>query len=217
VNIIRILLADDHALLREGMRMLIHQQEDMQVVGEAEEGLEAVRKAIELKPSVVVMDISMPGMDGAKATARLKEVMPETRVIALTRHADQATLQQLLRAGATGYVVKRAAAQELIQAIRVVANGATYIDTALASRVVGGMLASRTIKPGATAQSLSPREEQVLRLIAWGHSNAEVATQIGISVKTVEYQKARAMEKLALSSRVDIVQHALREGWLERS
>lgn len=215
---LRILLVDDHVLVREGMRILIQRESDMEVVGEAADGMEALRQAIELKPDVVVMDISMPGMDGAKATARIREELPLTRVITLTRHADQAYLQQLLRAGANGYVVKKAAVSELITAIRTVAQGRTYIDAGLASRVVEVYLkGGASSAPEAGRPRLSPREESVLRLIAWGHSNAEIAVQLGISVKTVEYQRARGMEKLGLRSRVEIVQHALREGWLETS
>lgn len=212
---IDVLLVDDHALMREGMRMMLSREEDVAVVGEAEEGGEGVRLALELRPDIVVMDLSMPGMDGARATERLREVAPEISVIVLTRHGDQGYLHHAMRAGARGYVIKKAAAEELLTAIRRVAGGETYVDPGLASRMVGRMMSSAPNEGAGGGRPLSPREEQVLRLIALGHSNAEIAAHLGISVKTVEYQRARGMDKLGIRSRVQIVQHALREGWLD--
>lgn len=212
---IKVLLADDHALMREGMRMMLSREPDVCVVGEAEEGGEAVRLALELRPDVVIMDLSMPGMNGAKATERLRELAPDIAVIALTRHMDQGYLHHAMRAGARGYVVKKAAADELLTAVRRVADGDTYVDPGLASRMVGRMISAAPHEREPGGRPLSPREEQVLRMIALGHSNAEIAAQLGISVKTVEYQRARGMEKLNIRSRVQIVQHALREGWLD--
>ncbi|MEZ5651945.1 MAG: response regulator transcription factor [Burkholderiaceae bacterium] len=214
-RVIDVLLVDDHGLMREGMRMMLSREADVRVVGEAGEGGEGVRLALELRPDVVVMDLSMPGMNGAKATERLRELAPEVAVIALTRHVDQGYLQHAMRAGARGYVIKKAAAEELLTAIRRVAAGETYVDPGLASRMVGRMMISAPYERDAGSRPLSPREEQVLRLIALGHSNAEIAANLGISVKTVEYQRARGMEKLGIRSRVQIVQHALREGWLD--
>ncbi|MEZ5661224.1 MAG: response regulator transcription factor [Burkholderiaceae bacterium] len=214
-RVINVLLVDDHALMREGMRMMLSREPDVRVVGEAEEGGEGVRLALQLRPDVVVMDLSMPGMNGAKATERLRELSPEVAVIALTRHVDQGYLQHAMRAGARGYVIKKAAAEELLTAIRRVADGETYVDPGLASRMVGRIMSSTPFERDSGSRPLSPREEQVLRLIALGHSNAEIAAELGISVKTVEYQRARGMEKLGIRSRVQIVQHALREGWLD--
>jgi len=211
---IRILLVDDHALMREGVRMLLDKQDDITVVGEASEGVEALRKSAELEPDIVVMDLSMPAMDGARATEKLKELAPSIKVIALTRHVDQGYLHHAMRAGAKGYVVKKAAADELLTAIRTVARGEPYIDPGLASKLVGSMLRSAPAQTQIGLKPLSPREEQVLRLIALGHSNSEIAAHLGISVKTVEYQRARGMSKLGMRSRVDIIQHAVREGWL---
>lgn len=211
---IRVLLVDDHALMREGVKMLLDKQDDITVVGEASEGVEALRKSAELEPDIVVMDLSMPTMDGARATEKLKELAPSIKVIALTRHVDQGYLHHAMRAGAKGYVVKKAAADELLTAIRTVAGGEPYIDPGLASKLVGSMLRSAPAQAQVGLKPLSPREEQVLRLIALGHSNSEIAAQLGISVKTVEYQRARGMSKLGMRSRVDIIQHAVREGWL---
>ena len=212
---IRVLLADDHALMREGVRMLLASHDGFEVVGEASEGGEAVRKAQLLKPDVVVMDLSMPGMDGAKATERLARLEPGIAVLALTRHSDQGYLHHAMRAGVRGYVVKKVAADELLTAIRAVAAGQTYVDPGLAGKMVASMLQVVPARDSPGLRPLSPREEQVLRLISLGHSNSEIATQLGISVKTVEYQRARGMEKLGLRSRVEIVQHAVRQGWLE--
>lgn len=213
-NPIRVLLVDDHALMRDGVRMLLDSQPDVQVVGEAAEGQEGIEQAMRLKPDIVVMDISMPGLDGAKATETLRETAPQVKVIALTRHLDQGYLHHAIRAGAKGYVVKKAAADELLTAIRTVHAGQLYVDPGLASKMVGNLIQKSPAdkKPG--LRPLSPREEQVMRLIALGHSNSEIAGQLGVSVKTVEYQRARGMEKLGFKSRVDIVQHAVREGWL---
>ena len=214
MNLIRVLLVDDHALMREGVKMLLDKQPDIMVVGEASEGVEALRKAAELDPDIVVMDLSMPAMDGSRATEKLRELAPKISVIALTRHLDQGYLHHAIRAGARGYVVKKAAADELLTAIRTVAGGEPYIDRGLASKMVGSIIHNAPTQAQVGIKPLSPREEQVLRLIALGHSNSEIAVQLGISVKTVEYQRSRGMSKLGMRSRVDIVQHAVREGWL---
>ncbi len=194
--------------------MLLDKQPDIIVVGEASEGVEALQMAAKLEPEIVVMDLSMPAMDGARATEKLAELAPDVKVIALTRHQDQGYLHHAMRAGARGYVVKRAAADELLTAIRTVAQGEPYIDPGLASKLVGTMIHNAPAREQIGLKPLSPREEQVLRLIALGHSNSEIAVQLGISVKTVEYQRARGMSKLGMRTRVDIVKHAVREGWL---
>jgi DNA-binding NarL/FixJ family response regulator len=210
-----VLLADDHAVLREGLALLIETQVDMRVVGQARSGREAVAQALHLKPHVAVLDVSMADMDGIQAAALIHEQAPAVRTLALTRHADQGYLNRMLRAGVSGYVVKQAASEALIGAIRTVATGGTYIDPGLA----GGLVARAFRQPergtaGAPRPSLSEREEQVLRLIAWGKSNKEVAAQLNISVKTAEFYKASALDKLRLRSRTDILRHALAEHWL---
>ena len=214
---IRVLIADDHGTMREGLSLLINSQPDLEVVGEAADGREAVKLANELAPDVVVMDISMPGMNGLEATRKLKESCSTSRVLTLTRHADDGFLKQLLSAGASGYALKLSSGEELMRAIRTVATGGTYIDPAIAGKLLPS--AARTsVKPGpAPRVDLSEREEEILRLIALGHSNKEIAQRLSLSVKTIEAHKANALEKLGISGRIDIVRYALLRGWLQDS
>jgi DNA-binding NarL/FixJ family response regulator len=211
---LRILLADDHVTVRQGLKMLIESQGDMTVVSEASDGTAAVEQARVLRPDVVVMDISMPGMNGLVATRTLKSLQPDSIIVILTRHGDDAYLQELLRAGADGYVLKQSAASELVQAIRATAARNQYLDSALTARVTAGFLARSGRKTHATGVSLSEREAEVLRLIAAGYSNKEIAAQLELSVKTVEVHKANASRKLGLKGRIDIVKYALLQGWL---
>lgn len=216
MNIIRVVLVDDHALMREGVRMLLTSKEDIDVVGEAAGVVEGKACVEDLQPDVVLVDISMPDGNGAKMTQALCESVPTSKVIMLTRHNDQAYLQQAMRAGAKGYVLKKAAPYELLNAIRAVAGGQIYVDPSLAGEYMGRLNQPTNVRrPKGSERPLSPREEQVLRLIALGHSNQEIAAQLGVSVKTVEYQRAKGMEKLGFKSRVQIVQHAVHEGWLD--
>ena len=212
----RVLLADDHAMLREGLALLVDSQPDMEVVGQAGSGPEAVACACSLQPHLVVIDVSMSEGGGTEATAEIVRTCPGVRVLALSHHADQASLRRMLGAGASGYVVKRAAAEALIGAMRAVLAGGTYVDPMLA-----GDLVARAIQPpGAApagarrASALSEREEAVLRQIAWGKSNKEVATALGISVKTAEGYRANGLEKLKLRTRSDVLRYALSQGWL---
>ena len=211
---LRILLADDHVTVRQGLKMLIDSQDDMTVVSEASDGTAAVEQARTLRPDVVVMDISMPGMNGLVATRTLKRIQPDSVIVILTRHGDDAYLQELLRAGADGYVLKQSAASQLLQAIRATAVRGQYLDSALTARVTAGFLAKSGRKAQATGVSLSERESEVLRLIAAGYSNKEIAAQLELSVKTVEVHKANAARKLGLKGRIDIVKYALLQGWL---
>jgi DNA-binding NarL/FixJ family response regulator len=214
---LRVLLADDHVTVRHGLRLLIDGESDMKVVAEASDGAAAVQQAQELKPDVVVMDISMPGMNGLAATRTLKRLQPKTAIVTLTRHGDDAYLQELLRAGASGYVLKRSAPTELLQAIRATAAGGQYLDSTLTARVTAGFVGregGNARKPGA---GLSDREAEVLRLIASGYSNKEIAAQLTLSVKTVEAHKANAMRKLDLRGRIDIVKYAVLQGWLDNA
>jgi DNA-binding NarL/FixJ family response regulator len=212
---LRILLADDHAMLRQGLRLLINAQPDMEVVGEAGDGRSTLRQALDVRPDVVVMDISMPGLNGQQATAQLKEMRPKSKVIALTRHNETSCLQQILHAGASGYVLKQNDAEELIRAIRAVAEGGMYIDPAVAGNFLNHITGRPSAHDSGKAGSLSEREAEVLRLIAKGYSNKEIATRLELSVKTVEAHKAHAMKKLDLISRVDIVRYALIQGWFQ--
>jgi DNA-binding NarL/FixJ family response regulator len=211
---LRVLLADDHNVVRAGLRALIDAQADMEVVAEAADGEAACRLAVELEPDVAVLDVSMPLLGGALATERIVQHTPGTRVLALTVHEDRGYLQELLRAGASGYVLKRAAADDLIHAIRTVSRGGTYLDANLAGLVVRGLAGRPTRAGSPQADPLSDREEEVLRLIARGFTNREIAGQLDVSVKTVETHKARAMEKLGLDSRAAIVAYSIRRGWM---
>jgi DNA-binding NarL/FixJ family response regulator len=211
---IRVLLADDHVTVRHGLKLLIDNEPDMQVISEASDGETAIQRATSLRPDVIVMDISMPGMNGLVATRKLKELQPDAAIVTLTRHGDDAYLQELLRAGVSGYVLKQSAPTELIQAIRAAAAGGQHLDSTLTARVTAAFLgteARRTSRPGG---SLSEREAEVLRLIASGYSNKEIAAQLSLSVKTVEAHKANAMRKLGLTGRIDIVKYAVLQGWL---
>ncbi|MGA2243036.1 MAG: response regulator transcription factor [Verrucomicrobiota bacterium] len=214
---LRILLADDHKIIRDGLKLLVNDQPDMHVVGEAGNGREVLEKARELKPNVVVMDLSMPEMNGLQATARLKEERPEIKVVALTVHEDESYLRQLCQAGAAGYVLKRSAGDELIQAIRTVAKGGLFFDATLANKALAGQRAPSTIKGETHTAELSEREKDVLIQLAWGFSNKEIAAKLRISVKTVETYKVRIGEKLGLRSRSDIVQYAMRQGWMNET
>lgn len=213
---LRILIADDHALLRDGLKALVNNEPDMEVVGEAENGKIAVEKAKELKPHIVLMDISMPELNGAHATRRLKSLCPAVKVLALTAHEDNSYLRHMLEAGACGFLLKRAAAEQLIHAIHDVARGGCYIDPTFAGKVLSNFMRP-TSKSTNERSELSERETQVLRLTAWGHSNKEIASRLDISVKTVETYKSRLLEKLQLTSRTEIVRYAVRHGWLQET
>jgi len=196
--------------------MILNAQPDMQVVATAGDGREAVDETARVAPDVVIMDISMPGLNGLAATAQLAERCPGAKVITLTRHADSTYLQQLLRAGAAGYVLKQSRPAELLHAIRTVATGNKYLDASMAGPVLGNY--AKATAPGAEpAAPLSPRETEVLRLIAWGNTNKEIAARLDLSVKTVEAHKANGMRKLGMRGRIDIVRYALLQGWLNES
>jgi DNA-binding NarL/FixJ family response regulator len=214
---LRVILADDHVTVRHGLRLLIDGESDMTVVAEASDGETAVRKTLELKPDVVVMDISMPGMNGLAATRALKKMQPGARIVTLTRHADEAYLQELLRAGVSGYVLKRSAPTELLHAIRGVAAGGQYLDSTLTARVTAGFVTKQGGRAKKPASNLTDRESEVLRLIASGYGNKEIAARLELSAKTVEAHKANAMRKLDLTGRIDIVKYAVLQGWLDNT
>jgi DNA-binding NarL/FixJ family response regulator len=189
---VRVFLADDHAVVREGLKAMINAQFGITVVGEASDGLTACQLVAELEPDVVVMDVSMPGLTGSLATERLKKECPLIKVLALTVHEDKGYIRQLLSAGAAGYVLKRAAPEELIHAIRVVAAGGVYLDPTMAGKVVGGFVQRPFTGSSMNDGALSDRETEVARLTA-----------------------ARGMEKLGLKSRADLVRYAVQQGWLK--
>ena len=213
-RMLRVVLADDHAVVREGLKALINGQLDMSVVGEAADGEAACRATQALSPDVIVIDLSMPVLGGAEATARIRRECPGVKVLALTVHEERVYLTQLLRAGASGYVLKRAAASELVRAVRTVASGGLYIDPAMAGSLVEGYLDGQDVATQPALGPLSDRERDVLMRIARGFSNKEIAAALGLSVKTVETYKARMAEKLGLRSRVEIVRYAAQQGWL---
>jgi DNA-binding NarL/FixJ family response regulator len=210
---LRIMLAEDHETVREGLKMIVNAQDDMEVVGFAGDGREAVAKAQELLPDVLVMDISMPKLNGLQATLKLIECCPQVKVLTLSRHADDGYVRGLLAAGACAYVLKQSAPSELIHAIRAVAAGGKYIDPKLAAKVMENY-SDRTSR-GESKITLSDRESEVLRLIARGYSNKEIAARLSLSVKTIEVHKANAMRKLNLTSRIDLVRYAVFQGWLQ--
>ena len=214
MNSLRIFLADDHTVMREGLKSLVNAQPDMDVIGEADNGRLTLQRVRELQPDVIILDISMPDLNGIQVTERLKRLGHKVTVLVLTAHDDNGYLRQLLEVGASGYVLKKAAAEELINAIRVVAAGGVYLDPLLAGKVVGGYLNNRRLGGRPQNNDLSEREVEVLRLVAWGYTNKEVASYLRISVKTVETHKANIMQKLDLKSRVEMVRYALRQGWL---
>jgi DNA-binding NarL/FixJ family response regulator len=213
---IRVVIADDHAIVREGLRSLVEAQPGFDVVGEAADGQQAWQCACDLTPDVLVLDLSMPGVGGAEAAERIARECPSVRVLALTMHEERGYVSRLLRAGAAGYLLKRTASSELVRAIRTVAAGGTYVDPSLA----GALLADtshRSSRGGDGASrlgDLTARETEVLRLVARGHSNKEIGAALEISVKTVETHKANAMTKLGLRTRAAVVRFAMDEGWL---
>ena len=212
----RVLMVDDHPVVLAGLKALVEADPDYQVVGNARDGRTALRLAKQLLPDVVVLDISMPEMNGIEVATALLAERPECRVLVLTVHEDRAYLRQLVEAGVSGYLLKRSASEELIRALHAVVSGGMYLDPAIAGKVVG-RTAKGTVHPqlGQVAE-LSERETDVLRLVAGGHSNKEISARLNISVKTVETYKARAMEKLGYRSRVELVRYAADQGWLNK-
>jgi DNA-binding NarL/FixJ family response regulator len=211
---IRVLLAEDHKVMRVGLKMVVERDADIEVVGEADNGARAISLTHQLKPTVVVMDISMPEINGLKATQILSASAPTSKILILTRHADASYVQQLLRSGASGYVLKHSASDELVRAIKRLAAGEAYIDSALLTQVVGDISATRST---ARAKPLTERERTVLRDVAMGFLTREIAVDMNISPKTVETHKANAMAKLSMKSRIDIVRYAMLQGWLQQS
>lgn len=210
---LRVFLVDDHGILREGLRMLIDAQPDMGVVGQAERGHGAAEEAARTGADVVVLDVSMPDTTGAQVAEELRAFAPGVKIVALTRHGERAYIQQMLQAGANGYVLKQTAADVLIRAIRTVDGGGTFLDPAVAGKVVEG--GTRPMR-GAPSDTLTAREREVLTMVAYGHTNKEIASILGITVKTVETHKTNAMQKLEISSRANLVRYALANGWLEK-
>ncbi|MBZ0291891.1 MAG: response regulator transcription factor [Anaerolineae bacterium] len=214
---IRVILADDHAVLRSGLRLLIDNQPDMTVVGEAGDGAEALAKAQDSQPDLILLDLNMPGLDGLSALPKLKEAVPQCRILILTMHDDTSYLQEALRGGAAGYVLKKAVDSELLLAIRAVMRGETYVHSAMTGKLLQNVMPEANTAPTDTNpwKTLSEREHDVLRLVALGYTNAEIADELFLSVKTVETYRARGMEKLDLQTRAQLVKSALQHNVLD--
>jgi DNA-binding NarL/FixJ family response regulator len=213
---LRVFIADDHPVVLAGIRSLLNGDPEVEIIGEAQDGETALRGAIELKPALLVLDLSMPGLNGVDVTRQLLAEVPDCKVVILTVHEDRAYLRKLMEVGASGYVLKRSVAEDLLRAIHAVAAGGIYLDPSIAAHAI-----DRTPnKPSETASNgaeLSEREVEVLRLTAVGHSNKAIANILQISVKSIETYKARAMDKLGFRSRVELVGYAVERGWLAGS
>jgi DNA-binding NarL/FixJ family response regulator len=212
----RIVLADDHPIVLDGLRNLIRAETDFELVGEAAGGLAALKVIREKRPDVAVLDISMPELNGIVLSRRLAGEMPGLRILVLTLHEDRAYLNQALEAGVRGYVLKRSAVENLVHAIRAVLVGGTYVDPAIVGRIVNGKRTNA--KPAASkgaAPALTDREAAVLKMAALGFTNKEIASRIDVGVKSVETYKARGLEKLGLRTRAELVRYASAQGWLE--
>jgi len=209
---IKVLIADDHTILREGIRSLLKLYEDIEVVGEAADGNEAVEKVTKLSPDVVLMDIAMPGLGGLEATLEIRKRSPQTKILVLTQYDDREYVFRFLKAGASGYVVKKAAGTELVSAIRSVYRGGSFLSPSVARPVIEGFLHGQ--EPPETADAyerLTDREKQVLKLVAEGHSNSEIAKMLTLSIKTVMGHRANIMDKLGIHNRTELIKFAIRK------
>ncbi len=211
---IRILIADDHGVLRAGLRALLNAEPDLEVVGEAADGQGALRLTEELRPDILLLDISMPGPSGIEVTRWVRQARPDTRVLLLTVHEDESMLREAIRAGAAGYIVKRAVESELINAIHAVWRGDLYIHPAMTRALLRDWSSSAPPRR-APLEPLTPREREVLCLIAQGYTNRQIAEKLSISVRTVESHRANIIGKLGLRSRVELVRYAREHGLLE--
>jgi two-component system response regulator NreC len=210
---LRVLIADDHGVLRAGLRALLKTEEDLQVVDEAADGDTALRLASRLRPDIVLLDLSMPGPGGIEVTRKLKEMLPATRVLILTVHEDETLLREALKAGASGYIIKRAVESELINAIHAVSRGEIYVHPAMTRWLLQepAPAAPKRRDPA----TLTPREIEVLRLIVQGHTNSQIAEVLRLSVRTIESHRANLMGKLGLQSRVELVRYAVKNKLLD--
>jgi DNA-binding NarL/FixJ family response regulator len=212
---IRVLLADDHAMVREGLRLLLRSAPDIMVVGEAENGVSAVALAERLSPNIVILDLDMPGGDGVGALKEIGKTLPGVRVLILTMHAERERLLPLLEAGARGYLTKEAASRDLVEAIRVVAAGEVYVRPSAARLLAAALVPERAAETARSRfETLSEREQSVLQMVAEGYNGAEIARHLGISTKTVDAYKRRVQDKLGLEHRTDYVRFALEAGIL---
>ena len=209
---IRILLADDHKIVRDGLRTLIGKETGMEVVGEAENGRKALKMAEKIRPNVVIMDVTMPDMNGIEATRKMLTEVPGVKVIALSMHSDRRFVLGMLEAGASGYLMKDCAFDELAKAVRSVATGQTYLSPSIADVLVKGYLDKVNEKISAARSPLTEREREILQLLAEGRSSKEIAAHLGVSVKTVETHRRNMMQKLNMRSVAELTKYAIREG-----
>jgi DNA-binding NarL/FixJ family response regulator len=215
VSEITIILADDHAVVRSGLRMLLDAQSDMKIIGEASNGQEAVALVQSMKPNVVLMDIMMPKMNGIESTRRIKQEFEDIAVLALTMYEDEQYFLEMLKAGASGYVPKRAAPDVLVSAIRTVNMGAMFIYPTMAKHILEEHIQKEPEDDPISSGELTPRENQVLILITDGLTNSEIGDKLGISYKTVDRHRENIMRKLDLHSRIDLTKYAIREGLID--
>ncbi len=208
---LRVLLVDDHEIMRQGLRLLLEKSSDMDVVGEANDGLKAIELAKELEPDVVVMDVNMPGVDGADATRRIVSSQPETRIVALSMHSKKGFIIEMLKAGASGYVLKENAFSELVNAINTVMGNEIYLSSKITRIVVDDYVQDR-IGGDSSKKMLTDRENEVLKLVGDGKSSKEIALQLDLSVKTIDACRRRIMSKLDIDSVAELVKYAIREG-----
>lgn len=212
---LRVVIADDHGIVRDGVRLALEALEECRVVGEVADGASVVRVCRELTPDVVVIDVKMPMLDGVSATRQIAALDPAPRVVALSAHADARTVKEMLAAGAVGYVLKTEVLGQLVDAVRAVARGAVYLSPSVAGCVVELAADAPSVGPAASARRLSPREQEVLLLVASGQSTKEIAAQLGVSVKTVETQRKHLMDKLGIHSIAGLTKYAIREGLMD--
>jgi len=211
---IRVLIADDHAIVRTGLRTLLQAEPSMELVGEASGGYEAIECVEKARPDVLVLDLSMPDLDGIAVTKKVKPLFPNVHILILTIHADDALLREAIKAGASGYILKRAAESELISAIRIVMRGDVYVDPSMLRALLGDAVTPANAHPG-SAEKLTPRETEVLQCIVEGYTNRQIGEQLHISVRTVEGHRANVSAKLGLHSRVELVRYAREHGLIE--
>lgn len=212
---IRVLLADDHTILRDGIRSLLEDETDMEVIGEAEDGHMAVKLVKQLDPDVVLMDIAMPLLNGLEATRQIKRDNPQTKVLILTMHENEEYIRQLLAVGAMGYILKDAAARELLGAIRAVHRGEAVLSPAITRLVIEDYLRWGDLQPESDPSGLSPREREVLQLVAEGYTNKQIAEILSISIKTVQTHRANLMNKLDLHDRGELIKYAIQKKIIE--
>ncbi len=211
MNRIRVLLADDHTILRDGIRALLVDQADIEVIGEAEDGLSTVKMVGKLKPDVVIMDIAMPLLNGLEATRQIQRDYPQVKVLILTMHDNEEYIRQVLAAGALGYVLKDAAAHDLLGAIRAVHRGEAVLSPAITRLVIEDYLRWGDIRPADTSNGLTPREREILQLIAEGYTNKEIAEILSLSVKTIQSHRSNLMGKLDLHDRGELIKYAIQK------